>query len=408
MKLPGIKIQFAKGVLGGFNTSEDGVLGLLATAAAVAGKFELNKPYKITGMAEVAKLGLVKGHVQNGRLYKTLSEFYTEAGEGTALWIMGMAAATRVSDWFTTDAEGKYPAALLLDSAKGEIKGLLTSYSGTATPALVEGLGNDVMSAVIKAQLFAKNYTDLKYAPVFVLMEGWGFAGSVTALPDLSSSDCNRVGILIGDTIGKTQPGYSNYGAAIGVLGGRVAKSAVHINVARVADGALSITEAWVVDEAAEVADFTGLNEKGYLCFRYHQGKGGYYFTDDHLATAVEDDCHFLTRRRTIDKAYRIAYTALLNVLLDNVPTDNDNKLQRPWCKSVEGMVESAIAGQMTGAGELSADKLNKDDRGVVCFINPNQNILATGKLQVVIKVRPFGYARYIDVTLGFATDLAK
>ena len=58
----------------------------------------------------------------------------------------------------------------------------------------------------------------------------------------------------------------------------------------------------------------------------------------------------------------------------------------------------------MTANGELSADVTNPKDRGVQCFIDPTQNIVSTSRINIKVRVRPFGYGRYIDVYLGFKT----
>ena len=56
----------------------------------------------------------------------------------------------------------------------------------------------------------------------------------------------------------------------------------------------------------------------------------------------------------------------------------------------------------MTAEGELSA---NDKGEGCKVFIDPKQNVLATSKINISIKVRPYGYARFIDVALGFAVE---
>ena len=75
-----------------------------------------------------------------------------------------------------------------------------------------------------------------------------------------------------------------------------------------------------------------------------------------------------------------------------------DTNLKAIHNKSWQQAVENAINRQMTAKGELSAT----DGEGCVCFINPKQNVLATSRIELTLKVRPYGYARFIDVNLGF------
>ena len=59
----------------------------------------------------------------------------------------------------------------------------------------------------------------------------------------------------------------------------------------------------------------------------------------------------------------------------------------------------------MTAAGELSADA---DGTGCKAYVDPTQNVLSTSKIELTLKVRPFGYARYVDVKLGFQVEAGK
>ena len=56
----------------------------------------------------------------------------------------------------------------------------------------------------------------------------------------------------------------------------------------------------------------------------------------------------------------------------------------------------------MTASGELSGDG---GDNGVQVYIDPTQDVLATSTINVELRVRPFGYARYINVLLGFTVN---
>ena len=58
----------------------------------------------------------------------------------------------------------------------------------------------------------------------------------------------------------------------------------------------------------------------------------------------------------------------------------------------------------MTANGNLGNDTADFDDGGVKCSIDFRQKVLATSKIEVVLKIKPAGYAKYIDVKLGFKT----
>ena len=58
----------------------------------------------------------------------------------------------------------------------------------------------------------------------------------------------------------------------------------------------------------------------------------------------------------------------------------------------------------MTARGELSADT-SAGESGCSVHIDPSQNVLATSTVLVTLKVRPFGYARNVEVQLGFQVE---
>jgi hypothetical protein len=385
--LPGIDIQFQNGQLGQVTELPDGVFGLLASATAVSTTFALDTPYQVKGMVDVAALGIIPD-VNNYKLYKTLSEFYAEAGEGTELWIFGFAKTVKVSDWFKVDvATGRTPVETLLDATNGKLRALFTAFSPSVayTVTLEEGVDEDVWEVLKNAQDLADDYTTRKYAPMFVMVEGYAYSGIKADLKDLTELAYNRCMVMLGDTEKRTGTTASK-GAAIGVLAGRFAKIQVHVNIGKVRDGATSILNAYILDAPAETYDVEALHDKGYVTFRMHTGKAGYFFTDDPLACEVADDYHYAARRRVIDKAYRLAYLSLLEFLLDAATVKGDGTISPIYAKTIENQVESLIF-----------------TRGVICKINLTHNVTSTSKLKLEkLQVRTKGYNRIIDVPLGF------
>ncbi len=405
--LPRIKIKFDNGNLGSVVSTADGVFGLLASSVAVAGKFELETPYVVKGMQDVATLGILPD-VDNYILYKTLREFYEEAGEGQELWLMGFPKTDKVSDWFTPDATtGKAPAEQLLDAANGKLTALITKFSPDAsyTAVITDGMDEDVMIAKQKAQLLAVNYTNKKYAPFIAIIEGYAFNGNHIDLPTLLTGNDNRVAIFLGDTKKRIDAPVS-YGTANHILAARLAKIHVHENAGKVKTGSLATLGAFVVDKVIELYDVESLHDKGYITFRTHVGKSGYYITDDPLATAETDDYHYISRRRVIDKAYRIAHNVASNEILADFNVNNDGTISPFYAKTVEGNIERAIAQQMTANNELSANPNDKNDLGVKATFDLTKNVVSTNKIELSLKVRPKGYARWFDILLGYDVTL--
>jgi hypothetical protein len=159
---------------------------------------------------------------------------------------------------------------------------------------------------------------------------------------------------------------------------------------------------AFIGGEKAELADAETVNDKGYITFRTFTGKAGYFFSDDSLATAIADDYRSIARRRTIDKAYRIAYQTLVDFLNDEIPITDAGELVPALAKSWESEVETAIISQMGSEGNLGVDPADRQDTGVKCYIDYAQKVASSGKVEITLRVKPYGYAKYIDVKLGF------
>jgi len=59
--------------------------------------------------------------------------------------------------------------------------------------------------------------------------------------------------------------------------------------------------------------------------------------------------------------------------------------------KRFEDVIKSAIEDEMIQNGEADV---------VTVFIDPAQNVLSTGILEILVQVQPKGYARFIKVSL--------
>lgn len=392
--LPRIKIQFLNGQLGTVGESPDGFFALVCGAAAVTKKLELGKAYTLHTFDELDALGVTAEN--NPRLYKHVQDFYTEAEEGTKLVIFPVDKAKTFTELCDKDT-GIIKE--LITAENGALRGIFVAGDGREATITTNGLDNDLFTALPKAQQLAECATVSLYAPLFVILEGRGYKDG--AVKDLHKEAYNRVGVLIGDTVKASE------GAAVGLMAGRLATLPVQRNIARVKNGALKpvamfIGEKPVEENASAVSD---LYDAGYITPRKYVGKAGYFFTDDRLACEQTDDYAHITARRTIDKAYRIAYAALLELMMDELSVNEDGTLQNGIIMAWQQMMVNAVNRAMTAAGELSADA---DGTGCKAYIDPTQNVLSTSKIELTLKVRPFGYARYVDVKLGFQVEAGK
>lgn len=394
--LPRVKISFDNSALRMSTPMPDGVGGAVLTGVTVVGKFVLGTTYIIRNLDGLKDLGITSDPADpNAYIFKFVNEFYQEAAIDTELWIMGVADTVKLSDMASiANDHGK----ALANAAGGKLRWLAFGRKPAAgyIPTPGGGLDGDVALATTNAQALAEYFTNSKFAPLFCIIDGAGFTGAIADLVSIRDiTTNNRVCVLIGDTV------VSSYNSTIGTLCGRIASIPVQRNIARVKDGAVTQGALYIGAKTVDAADFESIHDKGYITFRTIVGRGGYFFNDDFLAAPDLDDYSHITARRTVDKAYRIAYQTLVNELNDEVPINADGTLPEAFVKNWQAMVEFDISRQMTANGELSGD-IGNGDLGVQVYIDPSQNVSSTSKIIVKIRVRPFGYARFIDVYLGF------
>ena len=410
--LPYVKIDFANGAIGASEPMDDGVTGLVCTAVAVTqtvngetdNVFALNTPYLITKLDELVSKGITSDSSDaNATLYKAVKEFYDEAPDGSKLWIMGVADTVTIADIVDKTKDN---AKKLLVAANGTIRTLAVKIKDKSgyTPTVTTGIDGTVRTAITNAQSLAEWATETLFAPVMVLLEGRHYTGNAETLKSnpINTGNDNRVGVVIGDTEVDPKSNIDLHGAAVGLLAGRIASIPVQRSVARVRTGSITTTTMYIGNLPAESGNPGTINDCGFICPRTFVGKAGYYWSDDKLAAEASDDYSLIPRRRVADKAYRITYSTLINEVAEEISVTDDGKISAPVVKAIQTAVESAIVNNMTSIGNLGNDPSDPNDMGVECYINPDQNIVATSRLDVQVRIKPHGYSKYINVSLGF------
>ena len=236
-----------------------------------------------------------------------------------------------------------------------------------------------------QAQAFAQRQ-QAAARPLSVIIGG---DGAVLAdLKDYAGGSNDRVSMLISATSGDKR-------AAVGLALGRLSGLPVQRSLARVKNGALPVTQAYFTDgKTAEeqMSTWQTLHDKRYLFFRGYAGLSGYYIADDLTLTANTGDTATIALGRTIDKAVRLAYATYIEEVAEEVILE-DGKLAAANVKYLESKIENAVNETMTNAGELSAFR---------AFIDPEQNILSTSRLEVDLRLTPVGYSKTISIQIGF------
>jgi hypothetical protein len=100
------------------------------------------------------------------------------------------------------------------------------------------------------------------------------------------------------------------------------------------------------------------------------------------------DDAYSISNRRVLDKASKIAFNECIQFLKSNVPVDPaTGKLALGFCATIQDAIRLSGKTQMVDNGECSDFRV---------FVDPNQNVVATSKLTVQVRVVVNGIARTI------------
>jgi len=147
------------------------------------------------------------------------------------------------------------------------------------------------------------------------------------------------------------------------------------------------------------LTDLDVMSSKRYLFLRKHVGQAGSYWNDSFTADKPESDYGYIENNRTIDKAVRGIYKALLPHLSGPIHVDaNTGRVSVGTITFLETLAEDTLV-RMERDGELS---------GFNVIIDPNQSILGTSKLAVVVKLIPVGVLREIAVSIGFTIKIEE
>lgn len=233
----------------------------------------------------------------------------------------------------------------------------------------------------------------------------------ISTLPDLSLLTANKSSdIIIQDGGGQGNFLYKTSGKSVSALGamlGAVALAKVSQSIGWVAnfnmsDGTefeeLTFCNGQAYSSAAiSQTLLNSLDNKRHVFLRKIVGVDGSYFNQGHTAISVTSDYAFIEDNRTIDKAIRGTYAALVPSLNGPIQLNANGTLSENTVATLEAAPNTNLDA-MVRAGEMSAYAI---------IINPVQYVLQTGQLVVTIEIVQQGVARQIVVNIGFVPQIS-
>lgn len=316
-------------------------------------------------------------------LYYHISEFFRMNPQGT-LYVMIKNAAANV-------AAGDL--SILQNYAEGTIR-QCGIFDQNTTPIAVNSLQTELAA-------LEENHKPMS---VVLTYNGANIATSTLTSSNIATDGKCNVSVLIGcdgdATLADNLGDYATYGC-IGTCIGAISKASVNECIAWVQKFPLGLNapalfNGNLIKNIAQ-GDIETLNTNHYIFVITHVGDADNYFNDSHTCDVDTSDYAFIENVRTIDKACRGVRANLLPYLNSPLKVDAETgKLDAPIVAFLETTAGKALE-DMEKAGELS---------GYRAEIDPEQDVLATSQVEVVIRNVPMGVMRKVNVKIGFATSL--
>lgn len=233
----------------------------------------------------------------------------------------------------------------------------------------------------------------------------------VTAMPaDLAGANKNGVSVVIGqdgsgtaaelyaDEANKTNKySVTGIGEAVGIC----SAASVHESIAWVEKFPTGIVVPAFGDGTLlrdlDTAVVEALDASRYLFFVNYDGLSGAYFNDSHTMDAPTSDYAYIENVRTMDKACRGVRTYVLPKLGRPLKVEAlTGKLETYVVEDLQLTANKALE-DMEKAGELSGYKVE---------IDPDQNILSTSTVEMVIRPVGVGVMRKVNIKIGYAVSV--
>ncbi|MGN0235826.1 MAG: DUF2586 family protein [Paludibacteraceae bacterium] len=226
---------------------------------------------------------------------------------------------------------------------------------------------------------------------------------------ELAGSNRSGVSVIIGqDGAGTAAELFADTGntnkssvTAIGEWVGILSSASVHESIAWVEKFPTNIALPAFADGTLlrdlDAAVVETLDAARYLFFVTYDGIAGSYFNDSHTMDAATSDYAYIENVRTMDKAVRGVRTYTLPKLGRPLKVDADTgKLETYVVEDLQLTASHALEA-MEKAGELS---------GYSVEIDPDQNVLATSTVEMVIKNVAVGVMRKLNIKIGYALNV--
>lgn len=388
MGQPKLTITIQSGGLSRVTPDENPISGLLVYSAVMplSGWTSSGYTVKMTSITDAEKTYGITSTGDNAVAWFQINEFFAAAPTAT-LYV------------------GIYPTGATYDFAELTKMQLLAQGKIRRVGIQMDSF-TGITSAVgdIQTQCVSLYNADM---PMYVIYAPNSIALSVASAPSVRASNAKYVGVFV--TQDTANDGYALSVAKsftvspLGRLLGFNASAGVNINIGWIGqydftNGAENSTINIGTSDFWNITNSTldTLNDNGYMFLKKVTGLSGSYLNDMPAACSATDDYAYLPETNTMLKAVRNVRAALLPLVNSPIGMNDDGTISYTNCKNFENTAGQPLT-TMLELGEISNFKT---------FCDPDQSVLSTSTVNVVIGILPTATARWIQVSIGMKASL--
>lgn len=164
---------------------------------------------------------------------------------------------------------------------------------------------------------------------------------------------------------------------------GKVARGSLPDIIVNLPDGSSGL----VHDEESK----PGLDSARFSTLRKIRGLPGYYITNGRMFAPPGSDYTYTQYRRIIDRATLLLYTISNQYINTEVRVNQDGTIYEVDARAIE-----------TKVFQYMYSDLRNNITSIQIQVDRTNNILSTQTLKVRANIQPFGYAKFIELTIGF------
>lgn len=386
MVLPDLKIDLLDGQLGTIASSNDGFSAIVFYDLTPPASGWVGPYHKVTSLKQAEALGILSAwQLSETQLTHYHIEEFFRMNPGGTLWLGFFDPANGPGQTLDEFLE------LLQNEANGEIRqmGIVNTWGESLLTAL---------AAFASAQFEAKTPVEL-----YIEQETVTEQSEPVFIQAVIGQDTGRLRAITSTAAGAALPAWVANQTCLGTLLGISSAIQVHQHPGDVRNNNLATDTLFQELGFADgtlyadktLADLEAYNTAKKVFARRYPGKDGAFIADNPTLAAETSDYAKMNLARTINKASRLVNGVMVNELNgDRLTVDpGDGLLFEESRVYLESLIVTALAGMVSA---------NEVEGGPQVFIDPEQNLLSTSKIEVQIKLVPRFISRQIDILIGF------